>query len=137
MNGYEDILHLQRPESTRPRMHRQERAKQFLPFAALSGLTKTVHERDRVLEMPIMQTEYSQQLLDEKLRCLRKGNIVTVIYFVPEKQADGQLLGAYVTVTGAVAKLDVHGRVLQLENGTIPLEAIAQLRGEGSAPVDT
>lgn len=131
MSDYRDIMYLQRPESARPRMRRQERAKQFLPFEALSGLKATVHERDRVLEPPMIQTGYSQQLLDEKLRSLRKGDSVTVIYFVPEKQVDGQVLGEYVTVTGTVTKLDVYDRVLQMENGTIPLEAIAALRGEG------
>ena len=127
MRNYEDILHLHRPESAHPRMRRQERAKQFMPFAALTGLGAVVHEKDRVLEPPVIKTEYSRQLLDEKLRRIQKGDTVTVLYFIPRKQEEQAVLGEYVTVTGRVVRLDGYERVLELENGTVPLEDIAEL----------
>lgn len=34
MNIYADIIHQPRPESSHPRMRREERAKLFAPFAA-------------------------------------------------------------------------------------------------------
>ena len=117
MRNYEDMLHLQRPESAHPRMRRQERAKQFLPFA--------------VLEPPVIKTEYSRQLLNEKLRRIQKGDTVTVLYFIPRKQEEQVVLGEYVTVTGRVVRLSGYDRVLELENGMIPLEDIAELWGEG------
>lgn len=127
MRNYEDILHRHRPESAHPRMRRQERAKQFMPFAALTGLGAVVHEKDRVLEPPVIKTEYSRQLLDEKLRRIQKGDTVTVLYFIPRKQEEQAVLGEYVTVTGRVVRLNGYERVLELENGTVPLEDIAEL----------
>ena len=127
MRNYEDILHLQRPESAHPRMRRQERAKQFMPFAALTGLGAVIHEKDRVLEMPAIKTEYSRQLLNEKLRRIQKGDTVTVLYFVPRKQEEQAVLGEYVMVTGRVLRLDVYERVLELENRRISLEDITEL----------
>ena len=127
MRNSEDILHLQRPESAHPRMRRQERAKQFMPFAALTGLGAVIHEKDRVLAMPTIKTEYSRQLLNEKLRRIQKGDTVTVLYFVPRKQEEQAVLGEYVTVTGRVLRLDVYERVLELENRRISLEDITEL----------
>ncbi len=42
MNPYGDIINRQRPPSGRPRMQRQERAKLFAPFAALTGFEKAI-----------------------------------------------------------------------------------------------
>ena len=45
MKEYEDILHLERPVSkTRPHMSASDRAAQFAPFAALTGLDEQMDE---------------------------------------------------------------------------------------------
>ncbi len=128
MSRYEDMFHLERPASARPKMPRQERAKIFAPFAALSGLGAVVHERDRVLVPAVIQTEYSQGLLDEKLRRLRKGETATVIYFIPLRENGGEILGEYGTVTDTVEKVDADRKVLILADKEIPFADIAELR---------
>lgn len=45
MNRYEDILKVRRPALRHPRMPRADRAKQFMPFAALRGYTDTLEVR--------------------------------------------------------------------------------------------
>lgn len=131
MSGYEDIRHLKRPSSARPKMPRQERAKIFAPFEALSGLSAAVHARDRVLVPAIIPTEYSQAQLDAKLRQLQKGEMATVIYFVPLQKTEEEVLGEYVTVTGMVEKLDEYRKVLVLEGRDISFLDIAEIRGGG------
>lgn len=37
MDEYKDIMYLERPTPSRPRMDRADRAKIFMPFAALKG----------------------------------------------------------------------------------------------------
>ena len=130
MSNYEDIRHFSRPKSNHPPMNRQDRAKIFAPFAALSGYGEAVHARDKVLVPPVVQTEHTQEQIDRVLQMLRKGERVTVIYFVPWKQTPEETLGEYVTVTDAFAKLDVYNAVLQLHHTAIPFEAIFEIRCE-------
>ena len=85
MKSYDDILALKRPLSRHPRMHRQDRAKLFAPFAALSGFEDSVKSRDRVLLPRTIPAEDARERLDRKLRSLRKGDYVTVVYFLPEQ----------------------------------------------------
>ncbi len=77
MSAYDDMIHLSRPISCHPKMPRQDRAKLFAPFAALSGHGAAIHAQDRVLVPQIMMTDYAQECLDRKLRMLRKGDVVT------------------------------------------------------------
>ena len=130
MSNYEDIRHFRRPKSNHLPMNRQDRAKIFAPFAALNGYGEAVHARDKVLVPPVVQTEHTQEQIDQALQMLRKGERVTVIYFVPWQQTPEETLGEYVTVTDAVAKLDVYNAVLRLHHTAIPFEAIVEIRCE-------
>ncbi len=44
MNGYEDIIDKERPVSSRKKMSLLDRAAQFAPFAALTGLDEMMDE---------------------------------------------------------------------------------------------
>ncbi|MBR1705963.1 MAG: hypothetical protein IJ721_04135 [Bacteroidales bacterium] len=51
MNGYEDIIELPHPTSSRhPRMSRSARAAQFSPFAALTGYEETIEQAAKLWE---------------------------------------------------------------------------------------
>ena len=51
MNAYSDMLALPRPVSARhPQMRRADRAKQFMPFAALRGYEETIEEKQVLYE---------------------------------------------------------------------------------------
>ena len=127
MSRYDDLLHRSRPVPSRPRMSRQDRAKIFAPFAALSGHGEAVHAREQVLVPPGAPSEETEALLDRKLRALRRGEQVTVSYFLPLKQGPEGPLGTYVTVTDGVAKVDVHAQVLYLHTAEIPFAYLAAL----------
>lgn len=51
MGDYDDILHLQRPVSRKhPPMRREDRAKQFMPYASLRGFDAVIRRQDGVHE---------------------------------------------------------------------------------------
>ena len=131
MGKYDDMLHLSRPASSHPKMRREDRAKLFAPFAALSGHDEAVHARDKVLLPQITMTAHTQDILDRKLRMFRKGDPVTVVYFVARKKSADEVLGEYLTVTDTVVRADANDRVLYLRNQTILFDDLADIRGEG------
>ena len=66
---YDSILHHTRVYSAKhPPMSNQERAAQFAPFAALTGLDAAVEETARLTEQPVELTEEARQALDETLQ---------------------------------------------------------------------
>lgn len=131
MGKYDDIIHLSRPESTHPRMRREDRAKLFAPFAALSGHDEAVHARDKVLLPQTSLTEYSRDILDGKLRQVKKGDTVTVVYFVARKRQGDELLGEYLTVSDTVLRADGNDRILYLRGQNILFDDLMDIRGEG------
>ena len=55
---YDDIIHMEHHVSeTRPRMARRDRAAQFAPFAALTGLEAVLAEAARRMEEEILREE--------------------------------------------------------------------------------
>lgn len=44
MSKYDDIINKGRPESSRPKMSMEDRAKIFAPFAALKGHNEAINE---------------------------------------------------------------------------------------------
>ena len=111
-------------------MRRQDRAKIFAPFAALSGHEEAVHARDKVLVPPVIQTEYTKDRLNRALLALRKGDTATVIYFYPQARTPEGVWGNYVTVSDTVTKIDTYARILKLGNLQIPLDDIAEIRSD-------
>lgn len=128
MNTYNDIIHEARPASSRPKMALGDRAKIFSPFAALRGFEETVRERERLLVARALLSEYAQDLLERKLRQVRKRDQASVTFFRMEQRVDRQELGTYVTESGTVTELDPVKGILRLDNRTIPLTDIIDIR---------
>lgn len=65
MSGrYDDIIDLPHPVSQRhPQMPLADRAAQFSPFAALTGLDAALQETARLTDQRITLDEYEQQLI--------------------------------------------------------------------------
>lgn len=126
--NYRDMLHLNRPPSAHPKMKRQDRAKIFSPFAALTGYDAAVHARDRVLVPRTVLTDYGLECLEQTLRQFHRGDTASVTYFAPLDPAQPESLGEYVTVTDAMVRLDLCGRMLHLTGHTIPLDDILDLQ---------
>ena len=130
MNTYQDICHVPRPVPSRPRMPRQNRAKIFAPYQALKGFSEMLHAKDTVYVHRMELAEYAQERLDWKLRQLHRRDTVTVTWFQPMPNKGECDLGRYVTTTGTVERVDPVFRVLLLGSQRIPIEEIADLRGE-------
>ena len=130
MGKYDDIIHLPHPTSERhPRMSRQERAAQFSPFAALTGLGAALQESARMTERRLIPDEYEQAELDKKLQDLRENlprqPAVVITHFVPDDRKEG---GSYRRTEGRVRKLLEFERQLVLTDGTtLAIEDILEL----------
>lgn len=116
---YDDIINLPHHESpTRPRMPRENRAAQFSPFAAVVGHDAAIKETGRLTDKRIELGESSIAELDMKLLMLAdlidEHPEISVTYFLPDEKKEG---GAYVTVTGAVKKIDDVQRVILFMDG--------------------
>ena len=128
MSIYADIIHQSRPESSHPRMRREDRAKLFAPFAALSGHDQAVHDREKVLVPKVLMTDCVLEELDRRLKMLQKGDTITVTWFVPLQRTETEVLGQYFTAADTFEKLDSYERLLHLKGQVIPMDDLADLR---------
>lgn len=102
----------------RNKMPIEERAKQFMPFAALSGLPDALAAREKVLVPKIELSPEMEEELDRQMHLLSKGKMATVVYFQK---------GEYIKITGLVARMDGTSRLLQIVNTKIRFEDILQV----------
>ena len=128
MSGaYDDIFHLARPQSKKHSpMPIEDRAAQFLPFAALTGYDGAVSETARLTEERIELDPQEAERLGERLALLSKRQQeqpeLSLLYFVPDTRKAG---GAYVTVSGRIKKITDFPRCIYLTDGSeIPIEDI-------------
>lgn len=101
--------------ANRPKMSRQERAKQFMPFAALKGYPEALARKEKVVVPKAEVSEEYAQELDRKLRQVKKNDMVTVIYFCKDE---------YLKKTGMVSRIDETARVLKVVNTKIGFDDI-------------
>ena len=130
---YADIRYLPHHESkTHPRMPRENRAAQFMPFSALSGYEEAVQETARQTEQFRELDEDSRCRLDETLQVIQQ-NLgehlevpVMITCFVPDKFKDG---GSYQEYSGLVKRVDAYRRRILLLDGTVlPIEYITDIQ---------
>lgn len=99
----------------------EERAKQFMPFAALRGLPEALATKEKVLVPKIELSPEMAEELDRKMHLIAKGKMATVVYFCN---------GEYIKLTGLVARIDETSRLLQIVNTKIPFADILQVELE-------
>ncbi len=92
-----------------------DRAKQFMPFAALKGLPEALAAREKILVPRIELSPEMAEELDRKMHLLSKGSMASVVYFHQ---------GEYIRLTGMVARIDPTCRILQIVNTKISFEDI-------------
>lgn len=95
------------------KMSVEERAKQFMPFAALKGLPEALAAREKITVGKHLLTEEKANELDSKIRHLTPGAMATVIYYHN---------GEYIKITGKVARIDTTSRLLQIVNTKISFD---------------
>ncbi len=100
-------------KGNRGRMPREERAKQFQPFAALRGYEEALRKKERiVVPKPELAEDYKEEL-DFKVRRIKKNDIVTVIYFYRDECRK---------ITGMVSRIDTAAGVITIVNSQIAFD---------------
>lgn len=105
------------PMGKRPKnkMDPGQRAKQFMPFAALKGFEEELDAAEFRPAEKVVFSEDAAEELDRKLHDVHRGDMVTVVYY--KKTPRG---GTYLARTGLVAKVDLIDRSLTVVKETIP-----------------
>ena len=116
---YDDILSLPHPVSAlHPPMPRRDRAAQFAPYSALTGLGAAITETARLTDARVEAADGLNTALDAALRRLRdrirEEPEVSVTCFRPDETKPG---GTYVTLIGRARKLDEFRQTLTLTDG--------------------
>ena len=105
----------------RPKMTRENRAKQFAPFAALTGLEFALRRVEKITVDKIELTDERKDELDTRLRMIEKNDIISVVYYCK---------GEYLKVTGMVSRIDPTARILQIVNTKILFADLYEISGE-------
>lgn len=103
------------------KMATEDRAKQFMPFAALRGLPDALAKKEKILVPKIELSPEMEEELDMRMHQLAKGKMATVVYFQN---------GEYIQITGLVARIDETSRLLQIVNTKIRFADILQVEVE-------
>ena len=128
MNGkYDEIMGLPHHVSkTRPQMPMSDCAAQFAPFAALTGYDSAIKETGRLTDERIELDEDALTALNMKYQflmdALDEEPEIKITYFKPDERKAG---GEYVSVIGAVKKVDDFERLITMQDGTgIPMDDV-------------
>ena len=101
------------------------RAAQFAPFSALTGLDGEMEETARLTDMDAELTEDKISELNQLIcQAMEEDCAITVTFFVPDEKKQG---GSFKSVTGHIKKADpIEG--LLLRNGiALPMYAIRKI----------
>lgn len=111
---YCKILHASRPEPPHnyPRMPMSNRAKIFSPFAALRGYDDEIASecRDHLKGNRIELSEEGEEVLNQKISQLRKGQEIIIKYFTD---------GYYENIAGILDAVDAINKELRIYTGFI------------------
>lgn len=120
-HDYDDIISLPHHVSTKhPRMPLIDRAAQFSPFAALTGLGAALDETARLTDARIELSEERKEEINLALRRLQEQTAsgeapeAKITFFCPDDKKSG---GTYRTVAGVVKKVDEFEKTLILRDG--------------------
>ena len=96
-----------------------ERAKQFMAFSALKGFEEAVAEKEIIKYERIILGEDAQQELDEKLRALRVGDEIKIVYYEAY---------AYRELSGRLHKIDPINKSLLIDGKEININDITDVK---------
>lgn len=136
---YDDILHMEYPLKSidrikHPRMKAEDRAKIFMPFAALRGYEEAIAAKQRIVAPRMELSEEAKEYLDLQLRrvelLLSRGwhPVITVVYFQRDRGISNT--GEYLQFTGMTARFDQSSRILQIVDKRLRLEDIYDITGK-------
>ena len=104
--------------ANRPKMDRADRAKQFMPFAALKGYEEALREKEKIVVDKIELSEEMKDELDRKMKQIEKNSMVRVVYYKEEE---------YLQITGMVSRIDKDAGILKVVNTKISFDDIYKI----------
>ena len=125
MGKYDDIISMDRPRSAYPKMKVSDRAKQFAPFAALTGYEDVIEDRGRVFDRRRYLSDEEKEKINSVLSALKKNDMVSMEYFAPESDDD---LGFYKELSGKVERIEPENLVMRVDGITLDFEDIFRIR---------
>ena len=130
---YEDMLYMNPPVSkTHRKLSIQDRAAQFMPFAALTGYEDLIRESSRITQSRIELSETEIEELKHKLEILHRHEIekplIKVQYFVHDLKKSG---GSYQMVEKYLHRIDdIEKKIIFKDRTTIQFEEIISIEYE-------
>ena len=116
MNNYDDIIKLNRPNSSHPKMPLYKRAAQFSPFAALTGYDDMVIDASKITDRKIDSYDELEMMISDKLNYINnhiKDKIKVIITYFSYKDSK------YITKEGVIKRIDIIYKNIKLEDNTI------------------
>ncbi len=98
----------------------ENRAKQFMPFAALKGYEEALRAKEKIVVEKVELSEEKKAELNRKLFQIEKNDIINVVYFAK---------GEYIRIEGMVSRMDRDAGLLKIVNTKIPFSDIYDLWG--------
>lgn len=95
-----------------------DRARQFMPFAALRGFEELIREQERKPEPRRTLSEEDTAALSRKLSHIARGSLIRVTHY------DGN---AYKTTVGMVSDIDLATRTLRIVKTSIRFDDISEI----------
>ena len=136
MEKYDDIINCSRPKSDRIPMEVADRAKIFMPFAALKGYDEAVDDKKKLYTIRMELTEERKEELDRKIYILKEGLMkdekieVAIKYFIKDESASiekKEEVGKYIDIIGKVAKIDEFKKRIKIMGQYISIENIFEI----------
>lgn len=127
IDDYKDIINLERPVSSRPKMSMIDRAAQFSPFAALTGFDAIIDETARYTEYQPEITEDKKQEIDYCLKIISNSDPlpkIYVSYFEKDKYKSG---GSIISKEAQVIKYNGKDVITTEDNKEIDINTILEL----------
>ncbi|MCR5450104.1 MAG: YolD-like family protein [Solobacterium sp.] len=122
---YDDMLELPHHVSrNHPRMSEENRAAQFMPFAALTGYGDMIEERGRLTTQKPELSEWQQEEVNAVLSSLNKGDTVLITWFEADQLKDG---GRIRSESCRIIKTDAYHQVLHTDQGMIAFDSILEM----------
>ena len=104
-------------DGRRPKMNREERAKQFAPFAALKGYEEALERVENSVEQIVSLTEEECEILEHNIHIVKAGDMVNVVY-----TKNGKMF----CIQGLVSRIDYDAEILKIVSTSI---RFANIRG--------
>lgn len=108
----------------RARMSQADRAKQFLPFAALKGYEEALRAKEEVVVPRPLISDDEAEMLDRRLSALKVNDMVSIVFY--DK-------GKCLSLSSVLTRIDFEARLLRVVRTNVDISSILDIRGSDSA----